>query len=60
MIVDLIFNIDFLLCILYMPTIMKNRNFEKISCLRFAKIMNNTTIINTSNSDNSNIAYINT
>ena len=31
-----------------------------MNCFRLANVMNNTTVINTFNSDNSNIAYIKT
>ena len=41
-------------------TIFKNSIFWSINCFRFANVMKKTRIINIFNSDNSNIAYINT
>ena len=40
--------------------ITKQRIFQQMNCFRFAKFMNNATIINTFNSDNSSIAKIKT
>ena len=40
--------------------IIKYKVFQKINCFRFATVMNNTTVINTFNNDNSNITYIKT
>ena len=55
---DMNFNID-LFDMHFLPTIIKHRIFYEINCSRFASVMN-TTITNTFDSDNNNIAYIKT
>ena len=40
--------------------IINHRIFLQTNCFRCVNVMNNTTIIKTFNSDNSNIAYIKT
>ena len=39
---------------------MKHKIFQQMNCTRFANVMNNTTIINTFNSDNNIMAKIKT
>ena len=43
-----------------MPKIIKHKIFQQINCIRFGNIVNNTPLIKTFNSDNSNIASIKT
>ena len=42
-------------CTLYIPTTIKHKIFWQINCFRLANILNDATIINIFNSDNSNI-----